>query len=231
MSHVNGYLPTREADLLTWSGNFDTLINLTPTDYGLTAGQATDYRALHTAFTDAYAVANGPERGPAATQTKNTAKHALIAEARKLVRIIQAFPGTTNTMRVQLKITVPDVEPTPVPVPSTAPVLSIVRTINRVVTVRLRDSENPDRRGKPHGVSGASIFMYIGENPPADPLQWSFLLSTARPAMNIPFASTVPGGSKVWLCAFWFNPRKQSGPASTAVSTIISEGMAKKLAA
>jgi hypothetical protein len=231
MSHSPGYLPPREADFLAWSTNFNDLISLSPESYGLTAAQATNYATLHTTFANAYAVAHGSNRGPVATQTKNTAKRALIADARGLVRIIQAFPGTTDTMRVQLQVNVPDEEPTPIPPPSTAPILSIVRTVNRVVTVRLRDSEDTDRRGKPHGVSGASIFVFIGETPPADPLQWSFLLNTSLTDLDIPFASTVPGGSTVWLAAFWFNPRKQSGPASTAVSTVIADGMAKKLAA
>jgi hypothetical protein len=39
--------------------------------------------------------------------------------------------------------------------------------------------------------------------------------------------SDVPTGSKVWLAAFWHNPRGQRGPLSLAVSTDIGNGVAR----
>jgi hypothetical protein len=37
------FLPGREASLITWSNNFNTLISATPTAFGLTAAQATSF--------------------------------------------------------------------------------------------------------------------------------------------------------------------------------------------
>ena len=48
------FIPAREADLVAWSTNFNTLISATPTAFGLVAAQATAYATLNTAFDTAY---------------------------------------------------------------------------------------------------------------------------------------------------------------------------------
>lgn len=53
--------PRREAELVTWSGNFKTKITATPTAFRLTAAQAASYGTKHDAFVAAYTVAQGPE--------------------------------------------------------------------------------------------------------------------------------------------------------------------------
>ena len=144
------FLPKREADLVTWSTNLDTRLTADPLIYGLDIGQAAAYAALHGTFAAAFQAANEPStRTPSAIQAKNDAKEALIEEARSLVNIIQAFPGTTNQMRTDLGITVPDTEPAPVPVPAWPPGIDIVSTYDRTVTLRLKDMSAPASRGKP----------------------------------------------------------------------------------
>jgi hypothetical protein len=229
------FLPAREAQLVAWSANFKQQITALDAQIGILPAQISAYSALHDAFFNYYDLCQRPNtRTPENLEHKKVAKQALIRGEngiRQLVGIIQKHPGTTNPMRVLLKITVPDVEPSPIPPPSSAPELTIVSTLRRRVTLRLRDAKDPDKRSKPAGVSGASIVMHIGENPPANPLEWSFLMNTSRTSLDIDFPSTIPAGSKVWLVAFWFNPRKQAGPASAAVNALIDDGVAVKLAA
>ncbi len=222
---AESYLPTREAELLAWANNFATLIKSTPSAYGLTEPQAAAFETLNVAFANAYAVSKGPDRGPEATETKKQAKFAMIADARKLVRIIQSYPGTTNELRIGLQITVPDVEPTPVPVPPTAPLVQIVSVLGRTVRIKLK-SATEDRRGLPVGVDGATVMGFVGETAPDDPMEWSLMTNTARTTVDVDFPLTVPAGSKVWLSAFWFNERKQSGPTAAAQHTYIAGGMA-----
>src|SRR5215472_13730287 len=102
MANVN-FLPAREAELVTWSTNFNTKITATPTTYGLTAAQATAYTALHNAFVTAFNAANSDATNSrSSVVTKNSAKSALIANARQLAGIVQRYPGTTNAMRSDL---------------------------------------------------------------------------------------------------------------------------------
>ena len=116
------FLPTRESELVTWSTNFNTRINAAPTTFGLTVPQAAAYGDLHDAFVSAYTAAtNDGTNSRSAIVTKNDAKALLVASARQLAGIVQRYPGTTNTMRSELGLTVKDAEPSPIPPPAVAP--------------------------------------------------------------------------------------------------------------
>lgn len=231
---MGDYLPRKESELMDWARSFNAQIVATPTVFGLTAGQATIFTGLWESFRDAYEIATAePTRTAGTIQTKNTTKDAMIdgdGGIRELVKIIQAYPGTTDTMRVDLQITVPDVEPTPVPAPSMPPSLEIDKQLGRSVRVRLRDMENPTRRGKPAGVLGASVFMWVGdENPPEDPMEWTYLFNTSTSMFTIDFPSEVASGSKVWLTTQWFNRRQETSPPSAFQSVRVGDAMAQTL--
>jgi hypothetical protein len=224
MSHNGHFLPRTDAGLLAWSLNFDNKITADPTIYGLTVGQATAYDSLHQAFAEAYNTANTPvTRTPPSIVAKRDAKRALVAEARKLAAIVQAFPGTSNTMRSELGLTVRDDEPTPVPPPSESPEIDIVSAVLRTVRVRMHNEKTLGRRGKPHGVQGATVLSYIGPVPPApeDIHLWKFEGNTTRTSFELQFPSSAPPGTTVWITAFWYNPRGESGPATPPVYTIL----------
>jgi hypothetical protein len=219
------FVPSREADLVTWGLNFSTKITATPTTFGLTAGQATTNGTLYTAFVDAYNVAqDDATRSPMNVELKNVAKVNLIANIRLLAGIVQRFPGTTNAMRIDLGLTPRDIGPTPVPPPAIQPLVQVKSATVRTVRIRLIDATNPTRRGKPPGVAGVSVFSYVGEEPPAEISSWKFEGNAGRTTLDVVFAATVPSGAIVWFTAFYFNPRKESGPAATPVSTHLPGG-------
>jgi len=225
---IQTFPPTKDSQLLSFSINFQAKITATPVTYGLTAAQATAYAALHGAFRSAYDAANNPNtNSKQAVIAKNQAKENLLngpGGAWELVDIVQAFPGTTDAMRGELGLPIPDVSPTPIPQPAVAPDLSIIATMGRTLKIRLRDQENPDKRGKPDGVAGATVLYHVSQAaPPNDPAVWTFLENTSKTALDVQIPASVPVGSRVWLTAFWFNNRKQASPAATFESTIISE--------
>jgi hypothetical protein len=144
-----------------------------------------------------------------------------------LVDIVQAFPGTTDEMRGELGLRIPDSGPTPIPAPAVAPDLSILSVMGRTVKMRLRDQENPDRRGKPDGVEGSTVLYFVGETAPADPSSWLFAMNSSKTLFDFEIPATVAAGAKVWLTAFWFNNRKQPSPAATPESMRVSEGLSQ----
>jgi hypothetical protein len=224
---AENYIPTREADLLAWANNFNILLGTMGTAVGLDAGQVTAFNALYTAFADAYAVTQSDDRGPVATQTKKTAKHAMVngpGGIRKLVGIIQKHPATTNTQREALRITIPDTEPTPIPPPEFAPILIVTSMPGRVMKIRLQNPQRPKHNKRPDGVQGATLFSYVGEEAPADIDLWKFEGSTTRTEFTAEIPVTVAEGTKVWFTAFWFNPRSQSGPPATPVFAHVQYG-------
>jgi hypothetical protein len=129
-------------------------------------------------------------------------------------------------MRSDLGLTVKDVEPTPIPPPAFAPSIIIESTTGNVVRIRMMDPANPTRRGKPDGVDGIAVFSFVGAAAPAEEGDWKFEGNTTRTTSDVMFPAATPAGSKVWFTAFYFNARKQSGPAATPAGTNIPGGSA-----
>src|SRR5438067_1011799 len=92
------------------------------------------------------------------------------------------------------------------------------------VRIRLYDIASVAMRGKPPGVNGAAVFSHVGETAPTDIGAWQFQGNTGKTNMDVVFPNTIAPGAKVWLTAFWFNGRKQSGPACNPVSTNLQGG-------
>ncbi|MEM9914266.1 MAG: hypothetical protein AAF911_04840 [Planctomycetota bacterium] len=204
---------------------FASLIYANAAEYGLTDDQATAYVALRASFISAYNVANEQTtRSPANIEAKNTAKKALIAETRRLVKNILASPVIDNDKRAALGITVPDTDPTPVPPPEDAPQLDIVEVEDRTVKLRLRNAATGKRK-KPEGVATATVLSYVGEDIPADMRDWSFEGNDTRLDTEVEFCDEFTPATKVWLTAFWSNRRGESGPACAPISTHLGFGV------
>jgi hypothetical protein len=209
--------------MLSWSRGFNAQIGDSPTTYGLTAGQATTYEGLHAAFEALYNEAQDRgTRTPAVIADKKVALKNLKANARLLARIIQATPGVTDGMKTALGLTV-RAEPAPVNPPTEMPVVEVVDRVGTIVTLKLHDGSG-SRRGKPEGVQGASVFSYVGATPPTDASGWRFEGNTTRTSVDVAFPANLAPGTTVFVTAFWYNPRGESGPGCAPVSTNIAGG-------
>lgn len=217
------FLPSKDAEFLAWSVNFNQLINAAPTAYGLTVEQAAAYTALHDVYAAAYQTAVDPiTRTKGKVEAKNTAKADLSERARLLAKIVEGQATVTNEQKIDLGINVRK-SPSPIPAPDASPDIDIVSVTGRSVKIRLHNSDNT-KRGKPAGVAGASVFSFIGEVPPSDTAAWKFEGNTTRTVVDVVFDPATQPGAKVWLTAFWFNPRAQSGPAANPVTTNVQFG-------
>lgn len=215
--------PTTDNGLLAWSLNFKDLITASPTSYGLVAADATAYGVVHTAYATALAACDPPQRSKTAVVAKNAARTSLKNAAILLANKIYGTATVTDAQKVELGIP-PRSAPQPIPAPSAAPVLQVIWSDAWTVRIRLRDASGISR-GKPAGVSGASIFSYVGATAPTDLSAWQFEGSTGKVnKIDLAFSDTLPAGTKVFICAFWFNGRKQSGPACDPVAVNLLGG-------
>jgi hypothetical protein len=197
---------------------------IAPPDVGLTLEEATGYATLQADYAAKLVTAVDPgTRGPAAILAKNDAKKLLVAESRKLAMAATNHPATTDAQRQALGLTIRDNDPTPVPPPSTAPLIDVLSVKARTFELRLRDAVTSAKR-KPAGVQGATLFSYVGEEAPASLSDWKFEASTTRTDIEIDIPVTVPAGSKVWFTAFWFNRKSESGPATNPVYSWTNNG-------
>ena len=75
---------------------------------------------------------------------------------------IRANRGISNADKTALGLNVPDGTPTPVPAPSTSPILAVIGATPGEHTIRFADSATPDKRGKPFGAIGLQLFVAVG---------------------------------------------------------------------
>jgi hypothetical protein len=205
--------PDSDDGLVQWSKNVLDHITPDPTAYNLVVADVTAYQAVHDSFAAAVTACNPAQRNKPAVVTKNFARDSLKKQANLLGNKVYSSATVTDAQKVELGMP-PRATPQPQPAPATAPVIQQVSVSGWTATVRLRDATGA-RRGKAIGTAGASIFSYAGETPPTDISQWQFEGSVGRvEKIEIPFPTTLAPGSKVWVCGFWFNGKKQSGPVS-----------------
>ena len=225
MAIAKDFLPSRDALLLAWSANFNSVAGGSPTSVGLTAGQMTSYGTAHSAFAAAYAVVTDPSTK---TVTSVAAKDASIKSlkllARQYAKIVNAYPPTTNIQRLALGLTPRAATVSPIHAPTEAPVMEVVATMGRSLKLKLHGTGTA-LRGKPAGCAGAAIYSFMGLTPPANLADWKSEGSATRTIFTIVFPPTAPAGSQVWLSAAWFNPRNQTGPACTPVEAWIAGGV------
>lgn len=227
MATAHSYIPGSGAGILDWTAQFLAQITAETGTLGLSPTQVADYTALQEDYATKYAAAtNHLTRGTATILAKNEAKTALVAESRKLAMQITNYPGVTNTMRQALGLTLRDDEPTPVPVPEESPRLEVLAVMGRTIKVRLSPAKG-ESRARPEGVKGATLYYAVGETYSEEIAAWTFKGNTSLTTFDVTIPTDVPGGSKVWLVAAWFNTKSQAGPVCSPVETRIAGGLAE----
>ena len=212
-----------DAQLFEGAANFSSLITAGPAPLGLTTAQATAYATLNTAFASAYATANNPvTRTKVTVAAKDTARAVLAANTRLLANIVYSTPGVTNAQKLSLGLRLKS-PPTPVPQPSSAPLVDFVSTVARTVKIRVHDGLTP-KRAKPVGVKSATVFSFVGPTAPTSVSAWKYEGVSNKSVFDIVFPDSVANGALIWIAAVWNNAKSQSGPPSDPVSINIPGG-------
>jgi hypothetical protein len=220
------WLPLNDAGLLAFVQPFSTKIAATPTAFGLTAADATTLTGLVTGYQTALATATDPStRTPVSVTAKEVAKASLVAETRSLAKRVQANPAVTPEQKTDLGLPIHKTTNTPIPAPVTKPVLTVAAiSAGRSVTIKLADESSTNKRAKPYGVDGAEVYSYVpadGEAPPTDLERWRFEGIATRSTFDILYNGEDVNKTS-YICAAWFNPRGESGPASDKVTATIA---------
>lgn len=213
-----GFPPRTNAELLAASANVVARISgAGGAIYQLSSQQITDYVALHDAYAAAYQTAYDPiTRTRASVLLRNEKRDALLIALRSLGGMVQANTAVPEDAKVNLGLH-PRKHPTPPRIPGQARI-DIVSVNGTTVAIHVH-GDGPSRRGRPEYADGVTILSYTGDTPPVDPLDWRFEGSFGKMKIEIGFPLDTPMGTQVHLTGFFFNARKESGPAATPVST------------
>ncbi len=213
-----------EAELKQGAANCATLVVAGATTYGVPTATATAYQTLSTNYSSAYVTATTPAtRTKLTIEAKNVLRKQLIKSSVALSKIISSNPSVTNEQLMALGFN-PRRARTPVPPPVDQPTIKVLAVNGWTVTVSLAPQTPENVRGKPKGTQGISVFSHIGTAAPTDISDWVFEGNTGRTVMDISFSDTLAAGTQVWITAFYYNGRKQTGPSAVPVSTHILAG-------
>ena len=217
------YIPAPDAEFDGWQVNWVTYATANAVALGL--DPLADIPAILAAQTTWDADYDKHLTAQAAAQAARQAKEAqlatYVAMLRSFSQQIQKRTGTTDEQRGGLNITIPDTKPTPVPPPTTAPVLNIVTSERqRHVVEASKTALEGGSLGKPTGVRGVQLWRKIGDPPPAAETDFDFVSEFTRSRMTLDYQMS-QGGQTVYYQARWVSTRGETGPWGEMVSATV----------
>ena len=228
MGYHTDWIKSREAELVTQAEDMSAAISADPADFGLDIADGTALASDTTAFVNAFDLAEDPATRTAMTiEEKRVKKAALIARMRSVGARVRANPAVSNALKLSIGLRIPDVTPTPSPVPATKPVVTVLKVDGRTVRCCVADELTPNARRKPEFVTEYEVFTHVGNTAPADVAAWTYQGQGTRNVFDVTLADTVASGSKVWIACRWCNRRGQHGPASEPVPAIVVGSVAE----
>lgn len=217
-------IPLRDADFDAFLFNWKTTLTATPTVFGMVAGDATAISNAYTAWHAAWVLAsNVLTRTRANVANKDAQKILALSLLREQYTIIKANPAVSDANKVSIGIRVNDPVPTPIPAPTTNPLLAVLPSGALQQFVNMVDSTTPTTRAKPAGVVGALVVRGIRAStaPIIEPDNCTLLgFYTRTPFYVNEFAPTDAGKTADYYSR-WTNAKGEEGPWSPVASAVI----------
>lgn len=220
------FVPSNDQVFEAFVVHLSNQVTADPTSLGLTAAIATALADKVSTFSGLLEAATNPTtRSGSTILAKDVSRYDdLEPYVRQVARMIQGNIGVTDQQRYDLGLPIRDTTPSPQPVPGFKPLVNVISVSGRSARIRLKDSQDTTRRGRPDDVIGATIMTYVGDDTPTPSSDWKLYTNTGRTVVDVTFPETVPAGALVWVSACWFNNRKESGPMSDPLSTNLPGG-------
>lgn len=207
------YIPPKDADFQNWIQNFSDLLTANPTDFGLTAPDATVVDNAYTAWNSAYLTATNPStRTSASVAAKDAQRASAEATVRPYAQQIARSQAVTPENKVAIGVNLPNYSPVPIPPPLTFPQLSLDSGAPLTHRLRYQDSGLGSGKAKPFGAISAQISRAIGTMPAIDPAQATFYKNVTK----APFSSSFAGPDQGKTCTYFARWVTRSGPAGEA---------------
>ena len=216
-------IPTNDAASLAWLKNLATCLADDPGAYATSPADAANFAGLVQEFQDAYDRANTTAtRNKETVQLKCQAKADAVQYARLLVALVKPNQGVNDGAKTRAGIPLPRVGGgTPIPPPTSAPLVTIYASVKGSMTLRFRDAAEPDRRGLGYGVAGLNLYCVIAEGPAAGPSGAEPVGGYTRGPIGVPFAPADDGKTATFF-ACYVNRKLEAGPMSAPVSMRIA---------
>lgn len=225
MPALPGYIPSKQADLVTWADNFSDLITAAPGTYGLIAADAAAISGVVNTYLTAYALAlNNTTRTPVTVAAKDTAQINMLDLVRQYAVTISLNAGVLTADKIAVGVNPRTSTPTPIATPATSPVLSITNALPLQHVLRFRDElASPSVKAKPYGVTQIQIYGQVSPTIIYDPAAIAF----KQIATKSPFLVTWDSGDAgkiAYYAARWQTRSGLVGPWSTVQAFTVANG-------
>ena len=215
------YIPARDGDFQAWLDNFSAYITTNFAALGVTSSDASTLATMTGAFDAAFTAATaGSTRGPMTVSTKDTARANAQAFARILAININNNPSITNDVKTALGITVRKTTKTPVPAPTTSPILTFIAATPLQHTLRFADQLTPASRALPFGAIALELRVVVSLTPPSPTTPVTYVLTQTRNPAPVNFAPADVGKNAYYI-GLWRTRTGLLGPVSTVLSAAI----------
>lgn len=209
------YVPPKDADFLTWAENFADLITASPATYGLDSVAAAAIQLAVDDYSAAYALAVNPAtRTPVTVANKDSARIVANGITRTYAAQIRINPGVTNGDKLALGLNLPNNSPSPIPAPTSFPLLTFLSAGPLTHQFSYKDSDTPVGKAKAPGAVQMYLYAQAATTVGTDPD--TFLLK--QPVTKSPFlVEWGPGdaGKIATYAARWVTRRGLMGPWSS----------------
>ena len=215
---ASDFLPKSEGNLVAFLENFNSRIFANQNSYSLTSADANALHTLTLQFTEAYTIAN-----TAATRTasniaiKDNTKANVVARVRQLAGAIQSNPIITDSQKLDLQLLVRKTTRTPVPAPTSSPMLGFIGATPGQATLRFADQNSPARRAKPAGVRALVLWYQIGGVMPVNVTGMTFAGNFTKNPIGL-YLPDAASGQTVYYLAKWTTQSGLFGPLSTVLT-------------
>lgn len=216
------YIPTKDVDFNNWATTFAAAITANVAAYGLIAADAAAINLAQSNWAAAYALVVDPATRTAPTiAAKDTERTSATITFRAYANIIQANAGVSNENKLAAGLTIRDTSRTPVPTPTTVPIVGSVGQLGSDITLRYSDSATPTTKAKPPGSIGMLVFAKIGTAPSADPTGATLLQMVGKSPFVV---STNPTdvGKVITIWGQWITRTGKIGAFGAPISTTIT---------
>lgn len=220
------YMPESDAEFAAWANNFATLLTADPTAYGETGGVASQVQTLNDDYQLALTVATDPSTRTSPTvAAKDVARSVAQSYMRVVAQRIRDNQTVTDEQRLDLGLTVPKTVPTPIPPPSTHPLLGLIAATPLVHRLRYAAADTPTSKAKPFGSIGVEIWVALGTVAATDPAQATYRKTVTKSPFTMSYQAGDVGKVATYFARFvnrsGVDGVAATGPWSSAITVAV----------
>ena len=220
---MSDYIPHGDFEFNIFQGNLITNTQTNVTAWGILAADVTALVAFQTTWVTAFNKANNKfNRTSADVQAKDDARAAFEKALRNFVaQWLLHNAKVPNSERERMGIPVHSTTHTQVAAPTSSPVGNIDFSVRLQHTIHISDENSVGSKAKPEGVHGCEVWMKIGDTPPVDASELTYIATTTH-TPHIRNFEGADGKKTVHYWLRWVNTTGKQGPWSSNISAIVA---------